>query len=56
MKRDKKDEEAGGANPFLHLDKTTVLQEVSICWQMAILNLNYILIANKLFLTGEDVQ
>lgn len=28
MKRDKKDEENGGGNPFSNLDKTTVLQEV----------------------------
>lgn len=31
MKRDKKDEESGGAaNPFLHSDKTTVLQEARV--------------------------
>lgn len=29
LKRDKKDEESSATvNPFLHLDKTTVLQEV----------------------------
>ena len=33
MKREKaKDEEAGGANPYANLDKTTVLQEVLVAF------------------------
>lgn len=34
MKRDKKDEEANASNPFVNLDKTTVLQEVCIVLQV----------------------
>lgn len=29
MRKDKKDEEANGGNPYIGLDKSTVVQEVS---------------------------